>query len=43
MYAGILRVHDVSRCAPLREILKDPVTDPKKIAAPLPTKNTAVF
>lgn len=38
MYAGILRVHDVSRCAPLREILKDPVTDPKKIAAPLPTK-----
>ena len=38
MYAGILRVHDVSRCAPLRKILKAPVTDPKKIAAPLPTK-----
>ena len=38
MYAGILRVHDVSRCAPLRKILKDPVTTPKKIAAPLPTK-----
>ena len=38
MYAGILRVHDASRCAPLRKILKDPVTDPKKIAAPLPAK-----
>ena len=38
MYAGILRVHDVNRCAPLRKILKDPVTDPKKIAAPPPTK-----
>ena len=38
MYAGILRVHDVSRCAPLRKILKAPVTDPKKIAASLPTK-----
>lgn len=43
MYAGILRVHDVSRCAPLRKILKDPVTDPKKIAAPLPTKKTLSF
>ena len=29
MYAGILRVHDASRCAPLRKILKDPVTAPK--------------
>ena len=40
MYAGILRVHDVSRCAPLRKILKAPVTAPKKIAAPLPAKKT---
>lgn len=32
MYAGILRVHDASRCAPLRKILKDPVAAPKKIA-----------
>ena len=38
MYVGILRVHDASRCAPLRKILKDPVTEPKKIAAPLPAK-----
>ena len=38
MYVGILRVHDASRCAPLRKILKAPVTAPKKIAAPLPTK-----
>ena len=44
MYAGILRVHDVNRCAPLRKILKAPVTAPKKIAAPLPAKkDTAVF
>lgn len=40
MYVGILRVHDASRCAPLRKILKDPVTAPKKIAAPLPAKKT---
>lgn len=32
MYVGILRVHDASRCASLRKILKDPVTDPKTIA-----------
>ena len=32
MYVGILRVHDASRCAPLRKILKDPVTAPKTIA-----------
>lgn len=43
MYAGILRVHDASRCAPLRKILKAPVTAPKKIAAPLPTKKTLSF
>lgn len=40
MYVGILRVHDASRCAPLRKILKAPVTAPKKIAAPLPAKKT---
>ena len=43
MYAGILRVHDASRCAPLRKILKAPVTAPKKIAAPLPAKKTLSF
>ena len=43
MYAGILRVHDVNRCAPLRKILKDPVTDPKKIAAPLYKKTPLSF
>ena len=44
MYVGILRAHDANRCPPLRKILKDPVTDPKKIAAPLPAKkDTAVF
>ena len=40
MYAGILRVHDVSRCAPLRKILKAPVTAPKKIAAHYLQKKT---
>lgn len=44
MYVEILRVHAASRCAPLRKILKAPVTAPKKIAAPLPAKkDTAVF
>ena len=38
MYVGILRVHDASRCAPLRKILKAPVTAPKKISVPLPAK-----